>query len=159
MPSVSIHVLSPAVAPAEAYRRISDFARYPELTRTVESVVVLPPAADGTVLSEWTVHFRNGLLKWSERDSFHPEQLAISFEQVTGDFAEFSGDWLIEADGEGTLVRFLADFDLGIPTLAAILDPVAEAALRTNIVTILEGLLGDAQEIVVEPETADSARS
>ncbi|WP_031071097.1 type II toxin-antitoxin system RatA family toxin [Streptomyces sp. NRRL WC-3742] len=157
MPNVTIHVLAPAVAPAEAYRRISDFARYPELTETVQSVEVHEPEADGTVLSEWTVHFRNGLLKWSERDTFHPEDLAISFEQVKGDFAEFGGDWRIEPDGEGTLVRFIADFDLGIPTLAAILDPVAESALRTNILKILEGLLGDAQEIVAD-ETAGAAR-
>ncbi|MFF2044455.1 type II toxin-antitoxin system RatA family toxin [Kitasatospora sp. NPDC048239] len=159
MPSVSIHILAPAISPAEAYRRISDFGRYPELTETVENVVVQEPSADGSVLSEWTVHFRNGLLKWSERDTFHPEELAISFEQVKGDFAEFRGDWKVEADGEGTLVRFLAEFDLGIPTLAAILDPVAETALRGNILKIVDGLLGEAQEIVVDTETAGSAKS
>ncbi|MFJ9692878.1 type II toxin-antitoxin system RatA family toxin [Kitasatospora sp. NPDC101183] len=157
MPNVTIHVLAPAVAPAEAYRRISDFARYPELTETVKNVEVHEPEADGSVLSEWTVHFRNGLLKWSERDTFHPADMAISFEQTKGDFAEFGGDWRIEPDGEGTLVRFVADFDLGIPTLAAILDPVAESALRTNILKILEGLLGEAQEIVAD-ETAGAAR-
>jgi hypothetical protein len=40
-------------------------------------------------------------------------------------------------------------FDLGFPTLAAILDPVAESTLRTNTLTIVRGLL-DAVE-PVEP--------
>lgn len=150
MPTVIIDALAPAVAPAEAYDRISEFARYPELTATVENVVVHPPSPDGSVLSEWTVHFRNGLLKWTERDTFAPEQLSLGFEQVTGDFATFRGTWRVTADGGGTLVRFEAEFDLGIPTLAAILEPVAEAALRDNILKILAGLLGEVQETVTE---------
>jgi hypothetical protein len=67
----------------------------------------------------------------------------------------------MSADGGGTLVRFDAEFDLGIPTLAAILEPVAEAALRGNILKILAGLLGEAQEIVVDaadPQVAGAAQ-
>lgn len=161
MPTVTIHILAPAVAPADAYDRISDFSRYPELTTTVQDVVVRPPSPDGAVLSEWTVHFRNGLLKWTERDTFSPADLALFFEQVTGDFAVFRGSWRMSADGGGTLVRFDAEFDLGIPTLAAILEPVAEAALRGNILKILAGLLGEAQEIVVDaadPQVAGAAQ-
>ncbi|MFE0046404.1 SRPBCC family protein [Streptomyces albireticuli] len=158
MPTVTLRVLAPAIAPTDAYARISDFARYPELTATVESVVVRPPSPDGSVLSEWAVHFRNGLMKWTERDTFSPEASAIAFEQVSGDFATFRGTWGVGADGAGTLVRFDAEFDLGIPTLAAILDPVAEAALRDNILKILEGLLGEAQEIVADPELAESGQ-
>lgn len=148
MPRVTLHVLSPGVTPADAYARISDFARYPELTETVESVVVRPPEADGGLVSEWTVHFRNGLMKWTERDVLFPDRLAIEFEQLTGDFAVFGGTWTVSADGDGSLVVFDAGFDLGIPTLAAILDPVAESALRVNILKILQGLLGDAQEVL-----------
>ncbi len=36
-------------------------------------------------------------------------------------------------------------------SLEAILDPIAEAALRSNIRLIVEGLLGDVTEIVPEP--------
>ncbi|MBB5122432.1 cyclase [Streptomyces eurocidicus] len=158
MPTVTLRVLAPALAPTETYARISDFARYPAMTATVESVVVRPPSPDGSVLSEWTVHFRNGLMKWKERDTFSPEALSISFEQVSGDFATFRGTWGVSADGAGTLVCFDAEFDLGIPTLAAILDPVAEAALRDNILKILDGLLGEAQEIVADPEPAATAQ-
>jgi len=138
----------------EAYQRISQFERYPEMTAAVEDVVVQPDSDDGWVYSEWTVHFRNGLLRWSERDALDPEQRKITFEQVTGDFAEFSGTWLVEPTPAGTVVTFSATFDLGIPTLAPILDPVAEAALRNNIRLILAGLLGSETEIgaaVAEP--------
>lgn len=159
MPSVNIHLLAPTITQAEAFARISDFARYPELTETVRSVEVGPPDQDGSVISEWTVRFRDGLLQWSERDTFFPQTHSISFEQVKGDFASFHGDWRVAADGESTLVCFLAAFDLGIPTLAAILDPVAETALRENILTILTGLLGDVHEIEVDTEVAGSAQS
>ena len=50
--------------------------------------------------------------------------------------------WRVAATEEGTEIEFTAEFDLGMPTLADILDPVAESALRDNIILILAGLLG-----------------
>ena len=127
----------------ETYRRISDFGRYPDFTETVREVVVHPADADGSVVSEWTVNFRNGLLCWTERDVLDRERMAITFTQLTGDFETFNGVWTVEPHTEGSRVTFEAEFDLGIPSLAAIVDPVAEATLRSNILLILQGLLGE----------------
>jgi ribosome-associated toxin RatA of RatAB toxin-antitoxin module len=143
MPQVSIRVLVPKQVPAETYTRIGDFARYAELTDTVHKVVVHPAGPDGSLVSEWTVQFRNGLLCWTERDWFDPTALTIGFDQLTGDFASFAGTWSVQRAGSGSRIDFDARFDLGIPTLAAILDPIAESALRTNIAVILRGLLGE----------------
>ncbi len=103
---------------------------------------VQPPRPDGSVISGWTVAFRDGLMRWTERDTFSPATLSIAFEQLSGDFETFEGSWACEPHRDGTTVTFRASFDLGIPTLAEILDPVAESTLRTNIEKILQGLLG-----------------
>lgn len=127
--------------PDDVYRRISDFRRYPELTDTVREVFVdtLP---DGSAVSDWTVLFRGGLMRWRERDTFAPDDLTVTFEQLSGDFQTFAGQWRCTPHDGGTLVEFTASFDLGIPTLADILDPVAESTLRTNVTRILAGLVG-----------------
>ncbi|KAA2250944.1 cyclase [Solihabitans fulvus] len=138
---------------AHAYQRISDFSRYPELTDAVRDVEIYPPEPDGGLVSEWTVYFRKGLLQWTERDYFDHDTRTITFAQLKGDFETFEGSWLVEPDGDGAVVTFDATFDLGIPSLAELLDPVAEATLRNNIVMILRGLL-DGVEVVAEEATA-----
>ncbi len=141
MPDVALHAITRELQPEDAYQRISDFRRYPELTETVREVRIQPPLPDGSVVSDWTVSFRNGLMRWRERDTFSPETLSISFEQLSGDFETFAGTWTCEPRDGGTLITFTASFDLGIPTLAEILDPVAESTLRANIALILRGLV------------------
>ena len=143
MRRVIIQVLA-GLPPAQAYERISDFARYKELTSTVRQVTVHPADPDGSVVSDWTVTFRNGLLCWTERDYFEPERGVIRFVQLTGDFERFEGEWCVEGAPGGAAITFDAVFDLGMPSLADILDPVAEATLRDNILVILRGLMGEA---------------
>ena len=143
MPNVVVRMLAPYVAPAEAYHRISDFARYVELTDAVREVVMHPPELDGRLVSEWTVRFRKGLLWWTERDRLDPVNRTIDFEQLSGDFASFTGSWRVEPADGGSEIIFEAQFDLGIPTLADLLDPVASSTLCANIVVILRGLLGE----------------
>jgi ribosome-associated toxin RatA of RatAB toxin-antitoxin module len=127
-------------APDDVFERICDFERYPELTDAVRSVVVTPHA-DGTLASAWEVNFRNGILRWSETDRVDHEQRTIDFEQLDGDFEAFTGRWSVAPrDGGGCTVGFEAAFDLGMPTLAAMLDPIAEGALRENVARILDGL-------------------
>ncbi|KAF5993163.1 MULTISPECIES: type II toxin-antitoxin system RatA family toxin [Streptomyces] len=142
MRHVTVRLTAHDVDPETAYQRIRDFRRYPEVTETVREVVVHPPHDDGTVVSDWTVRFRNGLMRWSERDAFFPKTRTIGFTQLTGDFELFEGTWRCASGEDGTAVTFDAVFDLGIPTLAELLDPVADSTLRSNIERILRGLLG-----------------
>jgi ribosome-associated toxin RatA of RatAB toxin-antitoxin module len=153
---VTITTLTTACDAATAYARVSQFARYPDLTETVREVVVHQPGPDGSVVSEWTVRFRNGLLRWTERDVFDHDRMSVSFVQLTGDFETFEGTWLVERAGVGARVTFAAVFDLGIPTLAAILDPVAESTLRSNVLHILRGLLGEIRELTA-PDSVTAA--
>jgi ribosome-associated toxin RatA of RatAB toxin-antitoxin module len=153
MRNVVMHLHAGEVDAAEAYARISDFARYPSLTDTVRQVMVSAPEIDGAVVSDWTVRFRNGLLQWTERDVLDPAARTIDFTQLSGDFHRFHGQWRVQDAAEGgALVVFDATFDLGMASLEAILDPIAETTLRDNLVRILQGLLGDVAEAV--PDTA-----
>jgi ribosome-associated toxin RatA of RatAB toxin-antitoxin module len=151
-----MHVRAENVQPDTAYLRISDFATYPDLTETVLAVDVEPVEADGSVVSHWLVKFRKGKLRWTERDVLDPAARRIDFVQISGDFASMEGLWQVEptADLTGVVVRFEARFDLGIPSLAEILDPVAESTLRSNVLLILTGLLGAVAE--VQPVTEDA---
>lgn len=152
MRTVSMRVQVPGTDPRRAYDLIRDFARYPELTDAVEEVTVSPPAADGSVVSDWLVHFRKGMLKWTERDVFDPGTRVIRFVQLSGDFDVFEGQWRVEERDGGSAIYLDASFDLGIPTLADLLDPVAEASFRANILRILSGIFGSP-----EPLTDDAA--
>jgi ribosome-associated toxin RatA of RatAB toxin-antitoxin module len=143
---VTIKIRATKADAATAYHRISDFASYPLFTDTVREVVVRDAEPDSTI-SDWTVWFRKGLLRWTERDTFDPKNRTITFTQITGDFAVFDGSWAIEDTAEGSVVIFDAVFDLGIPTLAELLDPVAESTLRNVIWLILTALLGQIEPL------------
>ncbi|RDI35589.1 ribosome-associated toxin RatA of RatAB toxin-antitoxin module [Rhodococcus sp. AG1013] len=149
MRHVVMHIRAEHVQPEAAYTRISDFARYPELTETVLALELEPAQADGSVISSWLVRFRKGTLRWTERDVLDPIARRIEFAQISGDFLTMEGSWQLdpEPDRDGVLIRFETRFDLGIPSLAEILDPVAESTLRSNIVLILTGLLGSVVDV------------
>jgi ribosome-associated toxin RatA of RatAB toxin-antitoxin module len=141
MRTVVIDTLVPAADVDTIFDRVKDFSRYPEFTDAVREVRITS-RADGTIDSDWSVNFRNGVLCWSERDWVDSVARSIRFSQTAGDFEIFEGGWQVTATAEGVLVRFTASFDLGIASLADIIDPIAERTLRENMQAILHGLLG-----------------
>lgn len=143
MRRVTMDALVPAADPAAVFATLADFARYPEFTDAVRQVAVAT-AEDGSLHSRWEVNFRNGVLRWAERDVLDPRRRVITFDQLDGDFDVFTGEWRVEAAGDDVIVVFDAEFDLGMPSLAPIIDPIAERALVENLRRILVGLLGPA---------------
>lgn len=144
------------------FERIKDFARYPEFVSVIRAVTVHPADLDGTERSDWEVYFRNGILRWSERDALDQSDLRIRFQQIDGDFDHFAGHWAIVRDpgddrevdaAECCVVTFDSDFDFGIPSLAGILDPVAERVFKETIARVLAGLFGDI-EVIGDPVVA-----
>ncbi|WNI30975.1 SRPBCC family protein [Streptomyces sp. ITFR-6] len=145
MRAVELEHHSAGVDARTAYGLVRDFGRYPELVAVVRRVEVHPGADSEAVVSDWEVDFRNGVLTWSEEDVFDDEAMLISFRQTAGDFEVFDGQWEVTTAGPagaGCVVRFQAKFDFGLPSLAGIIDPVAERVLRETIATILKALLG-----------------
>jgi ribosome-associated toxin RatA of RatAB toxin-antitoxin module len=145
--TVNLAFATPDVQPAEAFARLSDFPRYPTMTDTVHEVTVHDAGEDGSMLSSWTVQFRSGLLRWTERDVLDAAERTITFTQVEGDFHRFEGRWGVAERSGVTAVTFDAEFDLGMASLEALLDPIAERALTSNITVIVEGLMGRAEPV------------
>lgn len=110
-------------------------------TTNVRSVTVLEEGPDYSV-SEWDVVLQGKGFKWTERDTYDEERKAIRFEQVKGDLAKLSGECLFEEGTEGVAASMWVDFDFGVPMLAAILNPIATAALRKNLREMLDCLKG-----------------
>lgn len=147
------------VAPAKVLETVVRFERYPELAPHVQSVDVHETLPAETGSSSWELHFRSGLLRWTERERFLLDELRIEFAQETGDFDAFSGGWEFRADGDGCVLRFFCDFDFGIPSLAGILDPIADRVIRETVAWAIVGLFADVVPMagftLPEPTTAN----
>lgn len=129
------------------YDALADFASYPRHMSSVRKVELLN-GSSSSCTSAWEVEFRNGMLRWTEKDDFDRDHLRITFAQIQGDLEVFSGVWEISPADIGCHVNFSAVFDLGIPSLAAFLEPVAQNAIEENISKVLRGLFGAQCQIV-----------
>jgi hypothetical protein len=142
MRSVQLDFVVPSATVDDVYATIADFAGYPRHSSAIRHVSVRPKDAD-TSLSSWEVNFRNGILRWVEEDTFDVAGHHIEFRQVEGDMAVFEGEWGCTSEGAGVALTFAARVDLGIPSLADALEPIAARTLIANTITIVTGLFGD----------------
>ena len=143
MRTVLLRLHVPDKPASDVYQTLADFERYPELSDAVRSVTVTEVSENHTV-SAWEVTFRAGLLRWTEEDTFDPAARTITFHQLQGDAAVFDGSWHCADAGPGSQIVFSARLDMGIPSLADALEPIAVRALTDNIVSIVRGLVGHA---------------
>lgn len=151
---VSLTVLIAHRSDGEAFASIADFASYPKHSAAVRSVVITE-AGPSTQHSTWEVAFRNGLLRWTEEDTLSPATGTITFKQIAGDVDQFEGSWEVRptTDG-GAYVRFAARVDMGIPTLADVLEPIASRTLLDNTLAIIHGMFGPAVQLVDQSDDA-----
>ena len=138
----------PSADAEEVFARLSDFESYPRYAMSVRSVV-RTQSPNGEVATAWTTDFRGGVLKWVEEDKIDPAGREIKFRQLSGDLKMFDGVWRIEEDSPNRqVVYFTARFDLGIPMLEEVLEPIAEEALYENIVAIAQDLFGQGVDVI-----------
>jgi ribosome-associated toxin RatA of RatAB toxin-antitoxin module len=140
MRQVEIRAFLPGGDAGVVFDRLAEFERYPHLVDVVRSVRLVSPPGSQPVISRWEVYFRNGILAWTEADQLRRSDLTIEFDQLEGDFDEFSGSWVLTAQDGGVALVFACAFDFGVPSLASIIDPVAERVLTETIQLILRGL-------------------
>lgn len=133
--------------PDAAYEAIARFEEYPKFVEDISSITVWrddsASASPDTTYSDWEVIFRNGPLRWTEVDYHKPGERQIAFEQRSGDFEAFGGCWQVNATGFGSQVSFEVTFDFGIPSLAGVLEPIAERVLKESILKIMSRTLSD----------------
>ena len=161
MRTIRLRLHVPDKPASDVYATLADFERYPELSDAVRSVAVTEVSENRTV-SRWEVTFRAGLLRWTEEDTFDPGALSITFRQLEGDAAVFDGSWQCLGAAPGSEILFSARLDMGIPSLADALEPIAARTLTDNIVSIVRGLTGRAELVasdvaVPAPDPAGSA--
>jgi ribosome-associated toxin RatA of RatAB toxin-antitoxin module len=128
--------------PEAVLRLVTDFKRWPEASDTIRWVEV-ERQPDGSEISRWEVVFRQGLLRWSEHDWLLLESNCARFELIEGDPHRFDGVWRVEVNDGGSTLTFDADFDLGMPSLSHVLDPIAIESVEDAIESVLRGLYGE----------------
>ncbi len=140
MPTVEVGVQL-AVSPDMAWDTIIDVESYPRRMHNVQSVRLLPESGEGFRRAAWSVLLRGSVLRWVEREYLDAPARVVRFEQESGDLDLFSGYWSVQPHGSGgSDVRLHVDFDIGIPLLADMLNPIAKTALTDNAVLMLQAL-------------------
>jgi ribosome-associated toxin RatA of RatAB toxin-antitoxin module len=94
-------------------------------------------------------------MQWTEADTIDRQRLRIDFQQLEGNLRHFTGYWEVERDGDDALIHFFGEFELGMPTLASFIEPIAESAIRENLIAVLKGVFEDQFEL--EASTASAS--
>ncbi len=139
MPRLRVGAVVEGVEAREALCRVADYRRWPAASAAVRSVTV-EAEAEGTSTSAWEVTFRGGLMRWTERDRLDLDRLEQRFALLAGDPHDFEGAWTARPHDGGCRLELLADFDLGMPSLRHVLDPIAVEALEDAIEDVLHVL-------------------
>lgn len=117
---------------ARVWERICDVDSYGDFMQPVRSVRTISTDGDHSVV-EWEVILKGSLMNWTESETRFPDRYRVEFEQIDGDLERFVGFWQLTALADTVTEAVLTiDFEIGIPMLRDMLDPVAERALREN---------------------------
>ncbi|AJK49047.1 type II toxin-antitoxin system RatA family toxin [Burkholderia plantarii] len=138
MPQVLNSVFLGRFERADVWPILADFARYPDFMPDVLEVQV-PPAAGGEMHSTWRVLLNGSELTWTEADRL-VEHERIEFHQTDGDLETWYGEWVLVERDDGLHVDLSVTFDIGIPSLADVLHPIGERAIRANSQQMLAGI-------------------
>jgi ribosome-associated toxin RatA of RatAB toxin-antitoxin module len=131
MPQVDVKLVINAPID-EIWAAVRDVESYPTYMDNVIDVRVDSPEPNGDRLSTWSVLLKGSVLEWTERERVDDAAHRIEFDQTDGDLDVFTGYWqLTETDG-GVEAVLAVDFEIGLPLLADMLNPVAAQALSDN---------------------------
>lgn len=116
-----------------------DLESFPSYMEEVRDIRILAEDGDRRV-SEWKVLLKGSELEWQEEELIDRLHRRIEFHQTEGDLAYFNGQWQVTEHAEGSTVELQVEFDIGIPLMAEMLNPVAARALEDNSRRILAQL-------------------
>jgi uncharacterized membrane protein len=117
-------------------RQLTDYPRFMEQVVSIE-VCEVPGVSNAT---SWVVLLNGNELRWIEADDFDHYARRITFRQIDGDLAEWSGFFEARFEGDNLIGCYDVTFDLGVPALAEVLHPLGEIAIRANCLQMLEEL-------------------
>jgi fatty aldehyde-generating acyl-ACP reductase len=106
----------------------------------VSRIDVLKRPTPQSLIASWEMELDGAPFTWREEVQFHPEQEAVTFRMLKGDFQSFSGTWSVATDQDHVTVTLEAELDWGAPNLsqfvAQILDEKAEKAVRGMVIAL-----------------------
>jgi uncharacterized membrane protein len=138
MPYVENRVIIEEVSLDTVWQVMCDFEAFPQLMQDVLEVKCFERAGD-TLKSSWRVLLNGSELTWVEWDQFI-DRREIRFHQIEGDLEVWEGNWRIGLQRGAVVVDLSVRFDLGIPSLAHILDPIGIRAITANSRQMLEAI-------------------
>jgi uncharacterized membrane protein len=125
----------------EVWEILLDIESYPREMEHVRSVEIVEQFDGRQRRAAWSVLLKGSILEWLEEERIDSDNYAIEFRQLSGDLEHFDGHWALEASGEReTTAVFEVLFEIGIPPLAEMLNPVAQRSLRENCAEMLRGI-------------------
>ncbi len=123
----------------EVWAALLDSESYATYMDEVREITVVSWEGDRRV-SHWSVLLKGSELEWEEEEFIDHDHHRIEFRQLDGDLAYFTGYWQVTADERGTTAELHVEFDIGIPLMSEMLNPVAARALEDNSKAILQQL-------------------
>jgi ribosome-associated toxin RatA of RatAB toxin-antitoxin module len=129
-------------APVErVWEAVVDIEHYPDSMANVRWVKIVEEQSAEVRRAAWSVTLKGSILQWEEEEHLDHHAHTIEFDQVRGDMDIFEGSWALEEREPGlTHVRLTVTFEIGIPLLADMLNPVAQLSLRENCAEMLLGV-------------------
>ncbi|HEY6550960.1 MAG TPA: SRPBCC family protein [Solirubrobacterales bacterium] len=129
-------------APIErVWDSVLDIESYAESMDNVRSVRLVESNGEGVRRAAWSVLLKGSILEWEEEERLDHEAHKVVFKQLHGDLEFFDGYWMLEELGPNeTRAHFELNFEIGIPMLAEMLNPVAQRSLEENCAEMLRGL-------------------
>jgi len=157
MPLVEVAEIIPA--PVErVWDVVNDVESYPRLMEHVQTLQVLE-RGPAYRLTEWVCDLKGCVMRWVEREEFDHDNYRVDYHQLEGDLAAFEGFWQLEpVSDSATRVTLSVLFDIGIPMLSEMLNPVAERAVRDNSRNMLLSISSEAVQTVADTERVPGAQ-
>ena len=121
------------------YDIIKDMAAYPSFMKDLVSVEILE-RGDNYTVSHWVSNVDGRKIVWTERDTFYPDDLKITYAQTDGDLKKMEGQWIIQPQGEECEVSLVVDFECGIPMIAGLLNHILNKKDRENSENMLSAI-------------------
>lgn len=126
-------------APIErVWDTLLDIESYEESMETVRWARLVGGDDERARRAEWSVLLKGSILEWEEEEQLDHEAHKVVFKQLRGDLEFFDGYWMLEEVGPNeTRAHFEVEFEIGIPMLAEMLNPVAQRSLEENCAQML----------------------
>ncbi|HEV7673715.1 MAG TPA: SRPBCC family protein [Candidatus Angelobacter sp.] len=139
MPLVEVNAVMPASV-ERVWGVMNDVEAYPRIMNHVRSVKVLEHGSNYR-RTAWEMELKGCALRWTEREEIDAEHHRIEYQSIEGDMAQFEGFWRLDPLSDGTCRATLSVlFDIGIPLMSDMLNPVAERAIRESSLLMLTSI-------------------